>query len=202
MTRHITIRITYVFKGGRPQYTDVRWLWSEDTDTLGGAMHGVGEGLPSPLPLLPSSPYPRRRHQQSQNKSAGLGAILESPTSVLGASLGAPCRRGGALQAQTLSPAGTRPWESPWTGGGWGLGGRAAEGGAAAGPGRCRTGHPAGPGEQEQLRKHPLSQAKLQRRDKPVFLCRRPDVGPLRTDSRCWGRTAAAGRWRGRSWHL
>lgn len=138
MTRHITIHMVYVFKGGRPQYTDVRWLWSEDTHEPGGAMHG--EGLPSPLPLLLSSPY-AWRHQQSHNKSAGFGAILESPTRVLWA----PCRRGGALEAQTLSPAGTHPWKSPWTGWGGGLGGQAAEGGAATGPGRCH-GSPGWPG--------------------------------------------------------
>lgn len=84
---------------------------------------------------------------------------------------------------------------------GWGLGGRGG-GRRSRWAGQVPRCHLAGRGEQEWLRRHPLLQAKLQRRDKPVFLCRHPDVGPLRTDSRCWGRTAAAGRWRGRSWHL
>lgn len=88
-------------------------------------------------------------------------------------------------------------------GGGRGAGGGPSgeEGGAATRPGQVPC-HPGPAGEQEWWRRHPLLQAKLKRRDKPVFLRHCPDARPLRTDWRCWGRTATTGRWTGRSWHL
>lgn len=76
-------------------------------------MHG--EGLPSTLPPFLSPPHPES-HLPSQNKLAGLGAILQSSLSVLWA----PCGQGGAREVRTPGPACKRPREGPRRGPGRG----------------------------------------------------------------------------------
>lgn len=195
MTLHITVRIIYI-RERRPQYRRASGFGQRIRRARWSHARG-GCHLLSLLPVLTLS----TSHLQPQNKSAGLEPPQKAPPVSSVVSSGLPAGGDVPWRREHRAPRVNIPARLGAAGGGGAVGGQVEEGGAAAGR-TGATGHLARPGEQERLRRHPRLQAKLKQRDKPVFLCHCPDAGSLRTDLRCWGRTVATGRWKGRSWHL
>lgn len=93
LTCYISLHRTYNLYIKRKETTVLytcKRFWSEEMNELGGAMHGEGLPISSPSVLVPIFPT---ESPAITDQSAGLGAISESPTGILGVSSGLPVGR-------------------------------------------------------------------------------------------------------------